>query len=280
MIAKRWASIKSHSPLFKVPNLRKSAVLRMGCTCPSIIKLSDCRPFVEVLRISKSAMPFKSTLCVRGAIVTIGYVIFRQMSGLERTTQKRPFSWNFLSLSGISGITTSSSSTRHTSPVENERREAPALSSADRKSIRCYLPAFCRSGRQSSKVRSWRSSRSLSLPFSERSTGNSRNSSNLVRGRGLDTVAISMCLRFLESCDMRVYRSRQDFGGAILDYSECIGCFFSAEGYRGQSTILGRFRKLFVFKVFGFKHLHERVPEKEFVLSVVKAVGHLLEIGR
>ena len=132
----------------------------------------------------------------------MGYVVLRQTNPLERMMQVRPFGCFFRFSSGVSGMTTLSSSARQTSPGDNRSVDAPATLSAERRSIRYYSPVFSRRGRQSSRVRRWLSSLSLSSPRTERSTGSSRSSSSRVRGRVFGTVAMSdLVLSFLGICD-------------------------------------------------------------------------------
>jgi len=49
-----------------------------------------------------------------------------------------------------------------------------------------------------------------------------------------------------------------------------------------SDTALSRLfaREFFVFEVVSLEHLHERIAEQELVLSVVRAEGHLLQVGR
>src|ERR1035437_8831201 len=212
-ILRRWASSKSHSPELSSPIFLKMSIFRIGWIWPSITKLSTCKPFCTVRRNSKSVTSFRSSRWLVGAIVTIGWVILSQTKALERITQVRPLWCSFRLSSAASGITTLVSSAKQTSPGAIARLDAPADLSAERRSICDYSPAFSRSGRQSSNVRRWVSSRSLSSPLTERSTGSSRNSSMRDRGRVFGKVAMSeRVLVFREGCDTQVYLKCQGYG--------------------------------------------------------------------
>jgi hypothetical protein len=152
-----------------------------------------------------------------GAMLTMGYVTLLHDSSLDSTRQGRPFGWYVRFSSGVSGITTASSSTRQMSPGFNLRRDTPTALSASR--MPCYLPTFPRMGRHFSKTRSWWASRSLASPRTERSTGNSRRCSILVFGRAFGRVAMRELLRFRERLDMSVYLYLSSFESATDSFN-------------------------------------------------------------